>query len=64
MSAAGQVEAGSSPALVSEAAMWLATGGADKSKATVPQLRERFGLSALHAVQAIRESNLIKARSA
>jgi len=48
---------------IAAAAQWLATGGADKTKAAVPQLRKRFGLSATEAVAAIRESNLIKARS-
>lgn len=45
------------------AAQWLATGGADKNLAVVPQLRSRFGLSAIAAVAAIRESNLIRARA-
>ena len=50
-------------ALVEEAARWLATGGSDKSRAPVPQLRERFGLSAGEAIEAIREANLIRARA-
>ncbi|TIP06635.1 MAG: hypothetical protein E5X72_00015 [Mesorhizobium sp.] len=56
-------DASKSDNAVDRAATWLATGGADRTKATVPQVRERFGLSALQAVQAIRESHLIKARS-
>jgi hypothetical protein len=48
---------------VAAAAQWLATGGADRTKAVVPQLRQRFSLSATQAVAAIRESHLIKARS-
>jgi hypothetical protein len=48
---------------VSLAAKWLATGSADKSKAVVPQLKERFGLTALQAVEAMRESNLMLARA-
>ncbi|MFK0687970.1 hypothetical protein ACFX5Q_07165 [Mesorhizobium sp. IMUNJ 23033] len=56
-------DASKSESPVDLAAMWLATGGADKSKATIPQVRERFGLSALQAVQAVRESNLVLARS-
>jgi hypothetical protein len=46
------------------AALWLATGGADKTKAVVPQLRDRFYLSARDACEAIREANLIRARAA
>ncbi|RVD31438.1 hypothetical protein [Mesorhizobium sp. M4B.F.Ca.ET.017.02.2.1] len=48
---------------VQAAAHWLAAGGADRSKAAVPQLRQRFGLTAAEAVAAIRESNLIQARA-
>lgn len=51
----------SSPIL--DAAQWLATGGADKAKAIVPQLRDRFNLSARDACEAIREANLIRARA-
>lgn len=47
---------------VAAAASWLATGSADRSKPVVPQLRQRFGLTALQAVQAMREANLVKAR--
>ncbi|TIU24400.1 MAG: hypothetical protein E5W49_00505 [Mesorhizobium sp.] len=56
-------EIGSSQDPILEAARWIATGGADKTKATVPQIRERFGLSALQAVQAMRESRLVQARA-
>lgn len=52
-----------SQANIGEAAKWLATGGADRTKATVPQLRSRFNLSAVQAVEAIRQSNLILARA-
>ena len=45
------------------AARRLATGGSDKTRAPVPQLRERFGLSPAEAVEAIREANLIRARA-
>jgi hypothetical protein len=48
---------------VIEAARWLATGGSDKTRAPVPQLRERFGLSLAEAVEAIREAALIRARA-
>ncbi|AZO51233.1 hypothetical protein EJ073_28535 [Mesorhizobium sp. M4B.F.Ca.ET.058.02.1.1] len=51
----------SSPIL--DAAQWLATGNRDKNRAAVPQLREKFGLSAGEAVEALRESRLILARS-
>lgn len=45
------------------AAIWLATGSADRTKALVPQLQDRFGLTALQAVQAMRESRLVLARA-
>lgn len=48
---------------VEAAALWLATGGVDRTKAALPQLRRRFGLTAAEAVEAIRQSNLIKARA-
>lgn len=48
---------------VLEAARWLATGGSDRARPPVPQLRERFGLSPAEAVEAIREANLIRARA-
>lgn len=57
MSAAADVSS------VAAAASWLATGSADRSKPVVPQLKERFGLTALQAVQAMREANLVKARA-
>jgi len=48
---------------VKSAALWLATGGADRSRSVVPQLREKFALTAKTAVEAIREADLIRARS-
>ncbi len=48
---------------VQAAAQWLATGGADKSRSPVPQLRERFGLCAKGACEAIREAQLMRARA-
>ncbi|TGS47554.1 MULTISPECIES: hypothetical protein [unclassified Mesorhizobium] len=48
---------------VDRAAVWLGTGGADKSKAVIPQIRERFSLSALQAVQALRESHRVQGRA-
>ncbi|RWK53523.1 hypothetical protein [Mesorhizobium sp.] len=45
------------------AANWLATGSADRARALVPQLQDRFGLTALQAVQAMRESRLVQARA-
>ncbi|MER9533017.1 hypothetical protein NKI89_24870 [Mesorhizobium sp. M0309] len=56
--------AGKSECPVDLAAVWLATGGADKSKAVIPQIRERFSLSALQAVEAVRKSHLVRARAA
>jgi hypothetical protein len=47
-----------------EAALWLATGGRDKGRPAVPQLIERYGLTAAQACEAIRQANLIKARAA
>ncbi|PAQ09539.1 hypothetical protein [Mesorhizobium temperatum] len=63
MSAAGDVTTGSTPDPVVEAAKWLATGSADRTKALVPQLQDKFGLTALQAVQAMRESRLVQARA-
>ncbi|MDG4908440.1 hypothetical protein P9228_18610 [Mesorhizobium sp. WSM4898] len=48
---------------IAAAAQWLATGGVDRTRAAVPQIRQRFGLTAAEAIAAIRESNLIKARA-
>lgn len=50
-------------AIIREAATWLATGGAQQGRAVVPQLRDKFNLSASDACAAIREANLIKARA-
>ncbi|WP_434723067.1 hypothetical protein [Mesorhizobium sp. RIZ17] len=55
-------DASKSDNAVDRAAVWLATGGANRTMATIPQIRERFGLSALQAVQAVRDSNLMLAR--
>jgi len=47
-----------------EAARWLATTpNAAKPRPVIPYLREQFGLSAVEAIQAITESNLIRARA-
>jgi hypothetical protein len=51
------------PDRIAEAARWLATGGADRSKALLPQLMSRFGLTPKQAIDAERESLLIKARA-
>ncbi len=51
-----------SPAIAT-AALWLATGGADRTRAITPQLQGKFSLTVLEAVQAIREANLIRARA-
>lgn len=63
MSAATAARRAPASSTILDAAQWLATGGADKTKAVVPQLRERFSLSAVDACEAIREANLIRARS-
>lgn len=47
---------------IATAARWLATEKVPPHP-IVPTLRERFGLSALDAIQAMREAQLIKARS-
>ncbi|RWB26922.1 hypothetical protein [Mesorhizobium sp.] len=56
-------DASKSDNAVDRAAAWLATGGADRTKALVPQLQDKFGLSALQSVQAMRESRLVQARA-
>jgi hypothetical protein len=48
---------------IDEAALWLATGGADKAHAVLPQIRKRFNLSIADAIAAEREANLIRARA-
>ncbi|TIT64342.1 MAG: hypothetical protein E5W90_22850 [Mesorhizobium sp.] len=48
---------------IDEAARWLATGGADKAHAVLPQIRKRFNLSITEAIAAEREANLIRARA-
>ncbi|UVK57580.1 hypothetical protein DBIPINDM_008188 (plasmid) [Mesorhizobium sp. AR02] len=49
--------------VVAEAAQWLATGSADRGKAVVPQLQERFALPLKEAVEACRQAALIRARA-
>lgn len=49
---------------IQRAAAWLATGGAKKGEAVVPQLQREFGLTALECCHAIRDSNLMRARAA
>ena len=52
------------PDTVKRAAVWLATTpDAAKPRPVIPYLREHFGLSAVEAVRAITESNLIKVRA-
>ena len=63
MSGAATARRSDLPSSVLDAAHWLATGGADKTKAVVPQLRDTFSLSATEACAAIREANLIRARA-
>lgn len=55
-------EASHRPAVL-EAAQWLATGGADKARSPIPQIKERFGLSLHEAAAACREAHLIRARA-
>ncbi|RWD33719.1 MAG: hypothetical protein EOS34_19540 [Mesorhizobium sp.] len=45
------------------AANWLATGSADRTKAVIPQLQERFALPLKDAVEACRQAALIRARA-
>lgn len=49
--------------VIREAAKWLMFGNRDRSKTPIPELKERFGLSALQACEAIAESHLIRARA-
>lgn len=52
-------------AAIDEAAAWLAsTPRRHRDKPAVPLLRERFGLTASEACQAIAAANLIRARAA
>lgn len=52
-------------AAIEEAALWLATTPRHQVEGhVVPELRRRFGLSALEACAAIREANLRRARAA
>lgn len=48
---------------VAEAAAWLATGSADRTKAVIPQLQEKFALPLKDAVEACRQAALIRARA-
>lgn len=48
---------------VSLAAEWLMQPRERSGRATVPELRERFGLSVQEAIAAIREANLRRARA-
>jgi hypothetical protein len=50
---------------VDEAARWLAnTPDGRRPHPIIPHLQRQFGISAGEAVQAIRQSNLIRARAA
>ncbi|WP_274626548.1 hypothetical protein [Arvimicrobium flavum] len=53
----------SSDSSIFAAALWLATGSADRTRAITPQLQRKFSLTVSDAVQAIREANLIRARA-
>ncbi|WP_192800274.1 hypothetical protein [Brucella anthropi] len=49
---------------VKQAAIWLATTpDAKKPRPIIPFIKSKFGLSAVEAIRAIEESNLIKART-
>jgi hypothetical protein len=51
-------------AAIEEAARWLATTPRhQRPRPIVPSLRQRFGLSAAEACEAIREARLIAARA-
>jgi hypothetical protein len=50
--------------IVEQAARWYAVTPRDIDQPAVPLLRERFGLTALQACEAIKEAQLIRARSA
>ncbi|QKC81523.1 hypothetical protein EB232_07575 [Mesorhizobium sp. NZP2077] len=43
------------------AAEWLAAGNADSAAAVLPQLRDRFCLSAIEAIEACRQAAIIRA---
>jgi len=49
--------------VINSAAHWLATGGADKSRSVIPQMKEQFGLAPKAAIAAIRAADLIRARA-
>lgn len=49
---------------VKQAAHWLAvTPEAEKPHPIIPHIRERFGLSAMQAIEAINQARLIRARA-
>ncbi|MEW9614277.1 hypothetical protein AB3G45_10665 [Shinella sp. S4-D37] len=51
-------------AAIDEAARWLATSSpSERSGPVIPDLRQRFGLTALQATEACREATLIRARA-
>ncbi|MEP7452801.1 hypothetical protein [Phyllobacterium sp. SB3] len=48
---------------VREAAAWYAINPIDNRQPAIPLLRERFGLTALEACDAVKEAHIIRARS-
>ena len=52
-----------STAAIDAAARWLVDEGDTTGRAIVPELKCRFGLTAVEACQAIKEANLIRARA-
>ena len=47
-------------AAIDDAARWIIAQGDTRGRALVPELKCRFGLTAVEACQAIREANLIR----
>lgn len=56
--------ANTSPAAVQEAAAWLATTPRERiTNPIIPTLRRQFGLSAVEAVEAVRQAQVKQARA-
>lgn len=50
--------------IIGQAATWLATTPKQtRPRSAIVEIKQRFGLSAIEAIQAIREADLIKARA-
>lgn len=48
--------------VVDDAGRWLAEQGDMTGRAVVPELRQRFGLTSLESVEAIRAANAVRRR--